>query len=745
MTELPTIDLRLAQQQVRIFHRLAESCAGRGGLLLRSGGLDPMRREPLPATLQRFVVGAVDPMVDMAVRLNRQPGRNLDLPLAVFGDDGDEILGVFGFAVELARAPGWLTKVPYAPTGALAAGDKVWAVYLLDRPEAAGAVLPLAQQVRSFAVAHGGIDLRRGVPLAGGIHTAAAGRPDPVELELPWRPPYSLAQLSAQLGAEGSFDRPPRRVSLEAVRPENIPGDIEGGGDAAAAEQVRGGSGADADAAAADDLALRFGRFALWLRASQRRLEIGSDVEIAQRISRELATELGPVVHAEGESWFYAARTGCWTAIPPDLSRRLVHAFDGAAYPKPNGKIEIVQLSKSRCDSIMHEVAAILAAPDFFKDAAAGINVANGLIAFLPDGTPELLPHRPEHRQRHVIAGKWDKWMAEEAEDPPEGSLLHGLLHGCFAGDPDIADKIRLVGELAGAAATGCMTKLRQKKAFIFKGSGADNGKSQLLDLLRAMLPAAAVGAVPPNKFGDEKYLIHLRGKLLNARDELTSAKVVGSDIFKTVVTGEPISGRDVYRSMVQFRSIALHVFATNVLPSFSGGFDRGVRRRLAMLAFNRSIPRSEQIVDLGRRVAAEETDLLLAFAVAGAARLLRQKGFTEPASSQAELQDWFTSGDPVAAFVAARVRPRDQGEYLPGTKDRGMRSAEVFAEFDRWSKANGYKTNIQITGFVPRFRAVAPYVKKSRSGAANRLRGFVIAEADFEAELDEELEGDGG
>ena len=500
---METINLRLALQQGRIFHELAEGFAGRGGLLLRSGGLDPTRPEPLPPIEQRFDIGAVDPMIDLAVRLNRQPGRNLDLPLAVFRGDSDEVLGLFGFAIELAREPGWLTKVPFAPSGAVAAGGWVWAVFLLDRPEPVSAVSALAQRVHAFAVAHrpGDVDLLRGVPLAGGIHTSPAGRTDPVELELPWRPAYSLAQLTAQ----GTSDGRPRPVLLDAVRPEDIDSGNDANADVGNVDDADGDDGDDGDDGVQDNLALRFGGFALRLRAGHRHLEVGSDVEISQRTARELAAELGPVVFAEGEVWFYSARIGCWIAIPHDLLRRLIHAFDGAFYDRPNGKTEIVQLSKNRCNSIMREMAAILAEPDFFKNAAAGVNVANGLIAFGPDGTPELMPHRPEHRQRHVIAGRWDKWMAEGAEDPLEGSLLHTLLHGSFLGDPDIDDKIRLVGELAGAAATGCMTKLRQKKAFIFKGPSADNGKSQVLDLFRAMLPEAAVAAVPPNKFSRRK------------------------------------------------------------------------------------------------------------------------------------------------------------------------------------------------------------------------------------------------
>ena len=45
---------------------------------------------PLPLIEQCFAIGAVNGMVDLAVRLNRQPGRNLDLPLAVVGVNGGE-------------------------------------------------------------------------------------------------------------------------------------------------------------------------------------------------------------------------------------------------------------------------------------------------------------------------------------------------------------------------------------------------------------------------------------------------------------------------------------------------------------------------------------------------------------------------------------------------------------------------------------------------------------------------------
>ena len=61
----------------------------------------------------------------------------------------------------------------------------------------------------------------------------------------------------------------------------------------------------------------------------------------------------------------------------------------------------------------------------------------------------------------------------------------------------------------------------------------AGNGKSQILDLLRGLLPDTAVSSVPPTKFDDEKHLVKLVGKLLNTSDELGTAKAIASEGFR--------------------------------------------------------------------------------------------------------------------------------------------------------------------------------------------------------------------
>ena len=100
-------------------------------------------------------------------------------------------------------------------------------------------------------------------------------------------------------------------------------------------------------------------------------------------------------------------------------------------------------------------------------------------------------------------------------------------------------------------------------------------------------------------------------------------------------------------------------------MPGFGRGIDGGVLRRLLPVAFEAVIPEAERIPKLGRRICEEEPDLLLHFAVVGAARLLKQGGFTIPASSQKLLDQWVSEVDPVRAWAAERLEITEEPAEL--------------------------------------------------------------------------------
>jgi phage/plasmid-associated DNA primase/phage/plasmid primase-like uncharacterized protein len=444
---------------------------------------------------------------------------------------------------------------------------------------------------------------------------------------------------------------------------------------------------------------------------------IGSDIEIAGRVREDLIERYGPVLYAEGSFWRYGKTH--WEPIDEQELRLGAHTYDGAPYRTPRGEPARVKLSKGRVDSLLHELMILLKRENFFADAPSGINCATGFIWFSESGFPMLEPHSRDHRCRHTLPGRWSP---SANATPPEGSMLYRLLDGSFKDDEDKEEKVELFGETVASAAMGYATKVMHPAALVLEGKPADNGKSQYLDLPRGMLPPSAVCCVSAARMGDERHIIALAGKLLNASDELSSSKAISSDTFKAIITGEPVDGRDVYKSRVEFRPIAQHIFATNVLPPFQGGMDRGVQRRLMVLTFNRVIPLEERIEGIGRRIAADEADLLLAWVVGCASRLIRQRRFTIPASSKRALAEWILGADPVLAWIDECVEAKPHDPSVPPLPTR-----TAYIAFHNWAVAEGYKHDKlpAINGFVQRIQANAMGIESKRTSVGRVFLGL--------------------
>ncbi len=451
-----------------------------------------------------------------------------------------------------------------------------------------------------------------------------------------------------------------------------------------------------------------------------RTLRIGSDIEIANRVREDLINAHGQVIHDEGEFWRYSGTH--WEPVPAHEIRLRVHAYDGASFETPAGKTSIVRLGKARVDSILNESAVLCAEAGFFAEPDSGINCSSGFIRFDGQGAPHLEPHHQTHRCRHTLPGRWkagtDGLMLA-------GSLLGRLLSGIFMGEPDAEAKSALLAEICGAAALGYATRLMQPRAVILHGRTAENGKSQVLELARGLLPPGATCSLPAAKMNDEHHIVAMAGKLLNASDELSPA-AIASDTFKSVVTGEPIQGRDVFKSRIEFRCIAQNLFATNHLPSFKGGVDRGVQRRLLLIPFLRSIPSDERIEGIGKRIAKEEPDILLAWAVEGASRLIQNRNFSVPASCQVALAEWLLSEDPVLAWIEACVEVRPVQNAAPALTTR-----DAYNRFMEWAAAEGFKPDNlpEITGFVQRVVARAAGARYKRTNKGRFFAGLVVTQ----------------
>jgi phage/plasmid-associated DNA primase len=379
-----------------------------------------------------------------------------------------------------------------------------------------------------------------------------------------------------------------------------------------------------------------------------------------------------------------------------------------------------VRISKSRAAGILGFLADNLTQTDFFAHAAQGINLANCFIAFREDGAPVPREHSKEHRQRHTLEAQW---RPEMLTVPPKGSLLDTLLSGTFLDDPQAAEKIWFLQQLMFVTAAGLGTRLLRPKAVVMLGLSAENGKNQILDMAAGLLPKNAVSAIAPDKFGDDNKLLNLVGVKLNISGELSSSAISG-ETFKGIVTGDLVSGRKAYAgSVTTFRPQAQHIFSANALPPFKGGFDRGVKRRLAVLEFKRPIPVEEQVEAIGRRIATEEADFLLAWALGAAKHILTKKMFEEPPCSKTQVEEW-TQTDPVNAWLEDRLLPPEDLDALgEAAVQQKVPCADLFWDFRCYRQAEeGKEPTLSSRAFVDRVKASG----RGRYANSNGSRGFV-------------------
>ena len=446
--------------------------------------------------------------------------------------------------------------------------------------------------------------------------------------------------------------------------------------------------------------------------------EWGSEVEVAKAVHGIIKRELASLIFAEDQFWTFAG--DCWRKWDQQALRRSLHLLDGSQIDAQSRGNKVLRLSGRMIDGIVRELAVMAADPDFFADPKPGIPAKNCLVTFDREGNVRCLPHDPDHRRRFVINAEFHSPITPTL--PPEDSLLHRLFEGAFRGDDDAEAKVLLIAEALGAAAGGFATKVAQPRAIIMYGPSARNGKSSTAALFQALLPPGTVSSLTPAALADERQVVHLAGKAANIADELSGA-AVGGEAFKAAVTGDPLTGREVYRSSFTFRPQALHCFTTNKLPSFSGGLDRGLQRRIVVVDFSRSIPVAELIPNIADRIARTELEFLLGLAILGAARLRKNSGFTVPKSSSLAMEDWLAN-DPFRMWSEQRLVPARE---MPA--EGWYRTAHLHRDFSEWMRAEGYRDSSipSPADFGNKLRDVPGFRERKRRADGPRIVGLVL------------------
>jgi len=192
------------------------------------------------------------------------------------------------------------------------------------------------------------------------------------------------------------------------------------------------------------------------------------------------------------------------------------------------------------------------------------------------------------------------------------------------------------------------------QRAVLLLGDGA-NGKSSYLCMLTAFLGRRNCSAVSLHKLEADRFSVaRLVGRLANVCPDLPGTDLTSTSMFKAITGGDEIQGERKFADAFEFTPFARLVFSANHAPR-SADASSAFFRRWQVTPFDHTfrdgvdaIPRRE--LDAALSNPAELSGLLnKALEVLPA---LRSRGFSDPASTQAALEEFREISDPLAVWI---------------------------------------------------------------------------------------------
>lgn len=369
-------------------------------------------------------------------------------------------------------------------------------------------------------------------------------------------------------------------------------------------------------------------------------------------------------VGCEGHIWQFDDNDGLWRRLP--LER--VEVELGRAYSH-------IKLCRRKSDyaQIARHAYSIANDPGFFDQAPAGFASPAGFHHLSGDAIV-CEPLKPHMRQRFAV---------DVAPRDIASPVWDEFLDVTFASqDIDAAlAQLSLAQEVFGAAVAGLLHPF--ERAVFLIGPGG-TGKSTFLRILEAIVPREFICAVSPFKWDDEYHVAAMAGKRLNLVGELPGDKPIPAHAFKLVTGRDRMTGRLPYGRPFDFRPTAGHVLNSNHFIA-TRDHDSGFWRRWVVLGFDNPVPESERDNDLDRRVIERELPAVLHWALEGAARVVRNRGFTDSPRGRDLVERWRRATDAVAEFL-------QDDDAIELNSEADVSRVDLYSSFRDWAKENGRK-----------------------------------------------------
>lgn len=221
-----------------------------------------------------------------------------------------------------------------------------------------------------------------------------------------------------------------------------------------------------------------------------------------------------------------------------------------------------------------------------------------------------MLPHSPEHLSTIQINYDYNKNNKTDINDTLFGHLLRTSLND---------DSIELLQEIFGY----CLSlNMEIQKFFIFNGKGS-NGKSQVLNVLKALFPSNFVSSLELKHMQDDVRVYNLFNKFLNICSDISSEYIEDDSIIKRATGEDYIQCNPKYRDGFDFECRAKMLFSCNELPNVS---DKtfGFLRRLVIIPFDKQINSKDKITSIAKKITKDKNTMesIIIWAIEGLQRV---------------------------------------------------------------------------------------------------------------------------
>lgn len=295
------------------------------------------------------------------------------------------------------------------------------------------------------------------------------------------------------------------------------------------------------------------------------------------------------------------------------------YSFNGTYY-KPISSIELeriihFELSQNLNDTARKEISKFIRIKtqvkleDFDKEWHK-IACKNGILNLV---TGEITT--PTKSDINTIFIPW-----EYKNDPVYSPRIDNFMKEIADGD---IKKMAFLYQIAGY----CLLKKNLfEKFFIFKGEGG-TGKSTYMNLIHKMVGGDVnCSHIGLGEFDKDYYLATTMSKLLNIDDDVVDGKTLeNTGRFKSIVSGNIISVRQIYQPVISFVPYVTCIFSCNKLPRI---MDRtsGLYRRIILMELNHKVEKPDPLFI--SKVTEEDMEYFLFKAVNGVMQALEEGHF---------------------------------------------------------------------------------------------------------------------